>query len=550
MSLPNSSFKEALDRLSNDISAVFSVAFFELETIRSTAAEFGSDVECLLSAAATGDDRVKREGAFDAFLKNASSAGAAAESAAGSLTDRAFQNALIGVSGSLRDMKKRTVELTAISSLTKITQTETRDAADRLTAFIESLDSRCRQLQKATARSADLVVETQRQSGLARDELTAIALEFRALLDGADGEAEHLAELERRHCDHMSAIGKDAHRLDEEVRAGVGDLIGCLQFPDAFAQRMEHVRAALDAMEDASMAERGGLYAVAAAQLASMAKALAEVSATATRALEALTTALNQNPALHSRSEAANPSDAWMTATAQANETMLRSVARARQKLGDALTLLSGLTGQIDATQLNLEASVRLNRELEASVHNASLVAHRSGSQTSPLRFLAGAVKDVVGRTSEMIVRISEALTHIRQTSEELAASSLKSDLETLLDLQGTAVQEAAGQAGMVESVRGTRRRLLGHAGRLAGAATAGGNAFETAAEHAAAVSDLAHRIRDAAPAAYDASCSLDWLYALYTMEEERVVHRETLGQPAPVEAIAADDEDLGDFVL
>ena len=550
MTLSHASLKEALDRISREIAGAFAIAFFELETIRGTAVEFGADIERLLAAAATDCQREEQEGAFDAFLKNASSAAVAAESAAGSLTDRAFQDALISVCGSLRDMKKCTVELTTISSLTKITQTETRDVAERLTAFTTSLDLRCGELQKATARSTDLVVATQRQSGLARDGLTAIGLEFRALSDSAAGKAERLAALELAHRAYMNEIRDDAEHLDKEIRAAVSGLIGCLQFPDAFAQRMDHVRAALDAMEDASKSESDALVVVAAAQLAAMASALADICATATHALKALTTALSRNPMIHNPSKAANPSDAWMTATAQANEAMLQSVARARQQLGAALALLSGVDGQIDATQSNLEASVRLNRELEMSVHNASLVAHRSGSQTSPLRSLAGSVKDVVGRTSRLIAGISDALMHIRGTSEALAASSLKSDLEFLLELQKTAVNEAAAQAGMVDCVDETRRQLLGHAGRLAGAATAGGNAFAAAAEGADAVADLSRQVRDAAPDAYDTTCCLDWLYSLYTMEEERLVHRETLGLPTPVEVGVADDEEIDDFVL
>ena len=551
MTLPHDELETTLERLSHEIAGAFSIAFFELETIRSTAAEFGTDIGNLLAVTAPEDGAAEGDSAFETFLQNAASAAAAAESAAGSLTDRAFQGALIRISGSLLEMKKHTVALTSISSLTKITQTETRDMGNRLAAFTESLDGRCRELQAATARSADLVVETQHQSGLARDRLTAIGLEFRALSEGAGDEAVRLAGLERVHHARMSEIRDDANRLDGEVKKAVGGLIGCLQFPDAFAQRADHVRTAIAAMDKAAAPERAALARVACAQLGAMAEALTTVATTASRTLGTLRTAFESSPIIHNRSEAADPSDAWMTATAQANEVMLDSVDRAREQFGAALALLSGLTRQIDATQDNLETSVRLNRELETSVHNASLVAHRSGSQTSPLRFLAGSVKDVVDRTSDLIAQISEALRHIRGTSEALAASSLESDLETLLGVQESAAQATEEQAGKVGRVRQMRRQLLGHADRLDGAATAGGNAFDAAAEHARAIADLARQVGEVAPASgeeTDAACDLDWLYALYTMEEERVVHRETLGLPEVEDAGA--DEDLDDFML
>lgn len=550
MTPPDASPEQSLERLSNEIAGAFSIAFFELETIRNVAVEFGVDVESLLAAVDTGDEREKREGAFDAFLVNASSAAGAAESAAGSLTDRAFQGALIRISGSLLEMKKHTVALVNISSLTKITQTETTGIADQLLSFTRSLDSRCRKLQDATARSSDLVVETQRQSGLARDKLTAIGQEFRALSNGAGDEAERLSVLERDHHSYMNDIRENSNRLDAEVRAAVGDLVGCLQFPDAFVQRVEHVRAALDAMDGAEPAERAALAKVTSAQLSAMATALNEVSTTAAKALRALGAAVERSPITRTRSDAANASDLWMTATAQANQVMIASVGRARAQLGSALKVLSILTDQIDKTQNNLEAAVKLNRELETSVHNASLVAHRSGSQTSPLRFLAGSVRDVVDRTSSLISEVSGALTHIRDTSQALAESSLRDDLERLLVLQEASADEAEEQGERVHLVHDKRRRLHGHADRLSGAAGAAQNAFEAAADQSSALVDLARAVANFAPVCASSSCDLSWLYASYTMEEERSVHRVALGLPEPEEAAEGTDDDLEDFML
>lgn len=550
MGLHQSSDEDQIERLTNEIAAAFSIAFFELDAIRATAGEFGADITQLMEFSAPERETQNSKDAYQASMENAACAAAAAESLAASLTDRAFQGALIQISGALLEIKKYTVSLKSISYLTKITETEADDGSGRLSAFSDTLDSRCLELQKATTLSSELVGETQRQSGLARDKLTAIGIEFRSLSRDTDEEGERLTELEKRHRAYMFEISETAHQLDEEVRCSVAGLIGCLQFPDSFAQRSEHVCAALGAMRTVSSAERVALGKVAAAQLEAMAQNLVEVCSAATAALSALKAALFRSPTIDSRPELINPSDEWMAATGRANDTMLASLHRARGQFDAAVTLLDGLTGQIAATQENLEISVRLNLELEASVHNASVVAHRSGSRASPFQFLAGSVKDVVDRTSNVISKISGALEHIRGTSEALTSSSLHQDLADLVDLQEQAATDAESQVKNVNEVRELRRRLCDHADRLTGAATAAENAFSAAAEQASAIANLSKDVFAATNGTLSADIDLQWLYASYTMEDERIVHRQVLGLAPDKDSEIAVDEDLDDFML
>lgn len=542
--------KEALGQLASEISGAFSVALFELETVRATTAEVDAEVRRLLEAAAPDEAGEGEASSFGAFLANATRAAEAAEAAAGSLADRDFQNALVSVTGALQDMKKCTFELATISSLTKITQSEADGVSHRVAAFTQSLDGRCRELRSSSAESFDLIAQIQQQSGLARDELAAIGREFRGVSDQAGRQTQRLAELEAAHRARMVAVRENADRLGQGVRRAVAELIGCLQFPDAFSQRAEHVRLALHRMEGtADAAERHAVARVLSAQLEAMARALEEVTGRATGSLRALVEALDQGAAIGG-TEALDPSSAWMDANARANEAMLRSVAVTRQQLASALELLAGLTRQIDGARSSLEASSELNHELEISVHNASIVASRFGSSSSPLRVLAGGVKDVVGRTSGLIGRIATALTHIGETSEALERTSLKDELETLLGIQEAALGAASRQAGLIETVRGARQGLTTKASRLAGAATAGAHAFEAAGGHAATLAGMAERLRPAGPALDVSACDLGWLHASYTMEEERAVHREVLGLPLAEPDPADADADLDEFML
>lgn len=539
---------KGLDKLSSEIAGAFSISFFELETIRAVAGEFGRDVAQMLEAVEESANRERQEGAVAAFLANATSAADAAETAAKSLTDRSFQDALARISGSLLEMKKHAITLLNVSSLTKITQTETKGVGDQLQSFTGLLDDRCRRLQDATVQSTDLIVETQRQSSLARDRLTAIGQEFRRLSDGADRDTERRKALEADHHAQMEESRQTSRRLNDEVGSAVRGLIGCLQFPDAFAQRMEHVHGAVDALEKSAPAERAAIARVAAAQLDAMAVSLTEVAGNAMGALDHLHGSVQRNPLAQSGAASSNPSDIWMAAMAQANDVMLSSVDRARGQLGGALEVLGALTGQIDRTQGNLEEWMALNRELETTVHNASLVVHRSGSQTSPLRFLAGSVKEIVDRTSGLITEFSAALTYVRTTSQALEVSSLKGDLQKLTGFQEASVQEAATQAEKVAAVNKLRRCLIGHAERLSGAASAGRNAFAAAGDHAAAISLLAAKVRAMGGEGDASAADIGWLFDSYTMEEERQVHRQAMGIAEPEKEQG--DEDLEDFMF
>ena len=539
--------EDALGRLSDEIGSAFSVALVELATVRTAAAALGADVVRLTEAAERG--RADPDGIVDSFVTNASQAATAAETAAGSLADHDFQRALVSILKSLGELKRSTIELSAISSLTRITNSEGQDVSSAIAVFTQSLDLHSGELRKCAASSSDLIGHIQRQSGQARDRLMAIGGELRAVSAHAGRQTGRLAELEAAHRTHMALVQRNAQQLGQAVARSVGELIACLQFPDAFAQRVAHMRTALEALPQIiEPGERACLSAVISAQIDAMAAALDDVCTKADKSLGTLLAIVDADAGSSAESGAHDASSIWMNANLRSQEAMLQSVDSARSQLGSAICVLADVTRQIDSARASLETSARLNLELENSVHNASIVSSRSSATKSPLRVLAGGVKEVAGRTSHLVTGISEGLLVVRAASEALEQTGLADELQTLTELQLAASQAASAQAADVGAVRDAQQSLRGQTSRLKGAASAAMSAFAAARESAEALEDMARLLAPETVAAADA-CDLTWLAALYTMEEERAVHREVLGI-VEQEPDGAEGAEIDDFVF
>lgn len=325
----------------------------------------------------------------------------------------------------------------------------------------------------------------------------------------------------------------------------MGGLVGCLQFPDAFAQRVEHLNAATARELGDDEAHPVGI--VVSAQLRALSRDLSSETGKALTVLRSLTSTLDADMTI-GEEHGLDPSSAWIDANRRTNDAMLNAVASGRTKLRTTLGLLKDLVAQIDQAQSNLEESSRHNHELETSVHNALIVASKSANMTSPLRFLAGGVKEVVGRSSNLISRISAALARIRTTSQALQQTGLEREPESLAEIQANVSARSLEITRTVEQIRVARDGSRTQSTRLAASSAAAMQAFQTAAVYAPAFADMAEETETAHA---ERPCQdIAWLYASYTMEVEQVVHREALGLPEP-EAAGSDEEDeFDDFLI
>ena len=537
----------SLGQLASNVAGTFEVAFLELETIRDTAGEFATQVACLLDATESTTSDEADQASYSNFFAHTGRAAKAAEMAAQSLANKKFQSALISVTTTLREIDRCAVELQSVSFLTKTTLAETSVDTEQVSVFVQTLDTQLEELKRSSTASSKLIAAIQQQSGLARAELATIASEFHSILRQGESRQENLATLKEAHDAHIARVKTAAGELRAGVSQAVGRLVGCLQFPDAFAQRVEHLNAALDWSADE--AEARSIPVVVSAQIDALSRDLGTETGSALEALNSLSDVLAADTALHS-DEGYDSSNAWVDANRRTNDGMLNAVSSGRAKLDNTVDLLGDLVERIDRAQLNLEKASSLNGALETSVFNALIVASKLSNTDTPLPFLAGHVRAVVERSSSLIEQISVALERIRRTSKALEQTGLEADLAQLSTIQETLSQRSTGIARMVDQISTGREALQSQSTRLATSSAAAIQAFQAAASYAPAFADLAGTIRTTVPGVEEEYQDIPWLYASYTMEVERTVHREALGLPEVQDEPTEDEDEFDDFLL
>ena len=287
----------------------------------------------MLSVASFQDDgQGNGENLFHTFLGRATSVADAAESATALLCGDSLRDNVRGLTSDLSELGKRASELRMISSLAKVACTESEDIDRRLGAFVQTLDGRSDDLGRIAKESSEAVSRIWSASGRAADSLRAMTSDFRVLSVSTGDEAARLRALAAAHREHVSGVQGASHRLAENVRGSVARLIDCLQFPDAFAQRAEHVAAMLAALEeDRPAAERAAIARLADAQLCAMADALESVTRDADDALTSILQTLGSDFAADNV-PGRNPSVAYLEAATRVNATMLTAADAARSR--------------------------------------------------------------------------------------------------------------------------------------------------------------------------------------------------------------------------
>ena len=542
---------QPIQAVTREVADSFDLGLAGISEIRAQTAALTSSVQSLLAATdlGSGDGRSP----LACFVDSARLTAEAAETVAASLGDSRNVAVLAGIIENLRALRKRAVELRTISMLTKISCYRGTEDGLNIDSFVTALETWSRDLEDTVSEALSLVGAVEDQCAGARERLVHMANSYRSLVGKVEADRLRLAELEAAHRTHVAATRANNSALAKEVAGAVVRLVECLQFPDAFAQRAAHLETMLRALdEDRPARERAAIRRLAAAQLNALADALEGTAGDAGRALSAIAAAVDGNTASR---WSKSPSTGWISALEQGSAAISATVSAARDQLDAALEILAGTTRHLEHAAKTLTASQVLNVQLTTLAHNTAIAASKSSSASSALRVLAGSVREVVDKVADLAAGLATRLKVLTQLSSTLEASGLVERIPELDAIRDRAGTDAKTAAEAFLSVEQAQAAIHGHADRISDATVSASGAFAEAGRRAAALRAVAAQIGpgpDLAPPP-GAEPDLGWIFSLYTMEEERAVHRSLFPSDHAAEEALEDretEDELDDFLL
>lgn len=548
--------RHVLDGVAVDVMDRFDDGLAHLSRVRTAARALGETVERLLTLTGDQGDDAPDDDPLQNFLSHARIIRDRSGETARLLSEDSFSETLTQMDDDLRLLRDRATELRSVTYLTKIVCADDALENARLDPFIRTLEQRSVELREISTQALKASSAIRGASREAAGTLSSLGTTFDEMVRAAETASTEIGTLAEGHASHIATVRDNSRRLAEDIGGAVSRLIDCLQFPDAFSQRREHVVAIIAARETATGGpERHALGRIAAAQLAAMGEALVQVTQDAQTALSVVTTSVDAC-APGGGAGRDDPSAQWLDAARRGNDLMREAADAGRARLDSSLALLDGVLGHIAEAISGLEASVDLNGSLENSARNAAISASRAGDSGSALHVLSQNVREVVIATTALTERLSKALQRVHGVSDGLKGAGLREELAMLDRIQAGAKSMADAQTGMLRKLGTQQAELSQQAADIRQAAQSASTAFGSAGQEAPRLELIAANQEQAiAPDDADAAVDLAWVEALYTMEEERAVHRALYPDSfssAMGLSVTADeaDEDLDGFLM
>jgi hypothetical protein len=544
---PEADHVTPLATASASVNAAFTRGLDEVQTIREMTGDLLNRLGQLLEV--EFEDHQESPGPHEDFVGSVSEA----SRAIGGIVEALGSAKLFAIQRQmhvhLQGVRGSALQLSTSSVLASIICAENRIEETQFKALIDELRDRSEELRVLSSSSITTLGKTVKATMVARDALSAVAEAFAHTAGDMRSKLDALAPLEAAHRAHVAARRDDGERLRDAVQREIGRLVGCLQFPDTFAQRTEHVSAMLIGLGDCAALEAARRRRLAAAQLEDMATAHEKVVETARSALTSIRSALATQ--LRGRA-ASDPSMRWIDAQHATDAGMAAAIEMAGHRLRSVERSTVEMRATIEAVDEGLSTARALNRRLKATANNAGIAAGRAEGAAAPLGMLARTVHTATFDIARVVDGLCEGLSAFGEISDRLAGADLAGRIEALDVLSLRAAERGRANAIRVEGFEAINDRITTRAEQIEHAVGAALAALDRTDRQMPVLRRLAASLV-ADPSTRSAAIEgpapeLAPIWDLYTMEAERNVHAALFGRAA--EAEAGDDVELDDFVL
>ncbi len=459
----------------------------------------------------------------------------ALDTACAAATPSRVQSAQHSGLGAVAAMETQTRMLNAVASLSLITARSLGFGG--LEDYVRDLRRLSAALSRDAASVGEAVASLRRRRARARDLFVQADAALSEVMTALADHAGTRADKERMLAATISGVGSVTARLPAQLAAEMESLIRAMQFADAAAQRIDHIRRIL---------ARGGVpeSALAAAQIDALVAATRATLAEARTSLVRIGAMAAESGRILAADRDAPESRA--VGVVELNRALLAALARAATS---ALQATDGAAGESVALQELAQDGARrfaslseATRAIHVAAVNAALLSRAANGQEKAINVLAVDVQQQAAVCTRVAAACQAAIAELTR-AEDLAVFGAVSGKAQVFRraIAETDAAISAGGAALAELDR--LQRVAGESLRALGPALqCADEALGRIAASADDLGGLARALPRTVPAGSD---PLADLFDLYTMEAERAVHRRLFGLPEDPASPAGPDRSV-----
>ncbi|MBR0550981.1 hypothetical protein [Stakelama marina] len=409
-------------------------------------------------------------------------------------------------------------------------------------------------------------------SDTAADRITAFSQLYRRLHDAVRQVSERQLVFEARHApaltkltaeisrnvgaleehrDRASSGSAETTALSRSIAQGVARAVVSLQIGDSTHQRIDHICEALarvgNGADEVGPAARVTVLQLQAAQLADLAASFdtdrAELDKALAQLAQSAQTMRDQGQGTYGQGDREESILTRLATEMRAATAVLREYGAERRKLDRLASMVqqtvNDLLGHVDAI-------ARIENNMRLLSLNATAKCAQMGLQANGFDVIAQQLRTLTGDIVECARAAMAGLDQAVELAARFGETSAAADAGQIAELE----EQASGSIALLEGVDVQLREALGLLGRdgpraaeminaAAGVFGASQDLIVAANTARAEIEEMLADASDVAGPDESGELLLGQIFASYTMEAERRVHRETFGDPVPLQAAA-----------
>ena len=414
--------------------------------------------------------------------------------------------------------------LDAVANLSLITAQSLGMAGfDDYVSHLRSLGTQMRRDAAQVGASLSALQQGRRRAGTLYDHAGSALSEVSAALDQHSRQRRESAQL---FAASIGGVGAAAAPLPRLLTAETDALVQALQFADAAAQRIDHIRTILG---------RGGAgeLALAGAQIAALVRATQDTVSRLRTSLSRIESAADASARVLVAEDGgvANPAARALDLSRKLMTTLGKASERAFGAIDSAATESAALNSLASEATQRVASLTGATRAIHLAAVNASLLSRNDGGHQRAMSVLSIDVQQQAAACAKAAASCGEAMVQLTR-ADDLALFSAVWDRAQGFRHSVTDTAEAVAANEQAMAAMDALRRAAGESLQaLLPAIAQAHKALERIAMSTDTLADLAE---DLPPHPPPGSGPLDELLDLYTMEAERAVHRKLFGLPDP----------------